>query len=804
MQNYHDAVQDFFGRAIPNATVTVTLAAGGAATLYSDNALTQLASNVLTTGPNGQYSFYATNGTYTLTVAATGYTTQVIKGVVLYDPADAVGDVNTSLQAQIASLTTSVNAGLTTKAPLTIADRQYHYGYDTPNQVAPNLTAKTVAASDCVPGSWYEYNNSAPGIVTLPDNAVTPIPIGAVFEAYQIGTGQFTVVGANANVSVLPAGVIQSGFQGAWVSARKRGTNVWVVNGNLASSAAPVNTVPPSISGGPAAGSVLTRVAGTWVGAPSPTVTGAWYKNGVTTGTTTSTYTTATPGDVGAAFTWVESASSTSGGPVTAISNVITMTSAAGGAPVGSAGTVVVTGSPVVNAVLSVNTGTWTNTPTSYAYAWYSNGVAIAGATASTFTVTTAQAGTNVYATVLATGAGGTALAALQSQTLAITGATPTTSASSAPSLYDPTNQYVTGVTLNIDFGAWANNPTFTEVWQRADANGNITTIQTNGTSYATTGADGGCLISCVITGTSTGGSVTVTTPAVAIAVSTGLPVNTVTPSVTPATGVGIGTLLTCAPGTWTNSPTFTYQWQRNIFINLGSGSTYTTVAGDNGQSVTCQVTATNAGLQQAVESNAVVPSGGVAGSLSISQNAVSSPLAIDSVGTVDWLMWPNSTTPNTKSGGPGLIANSNIGTISAAGGSPSLGTITWSGGTPTASGSVAFDGVQTTWGDNATGKSIVITLNGTNVRTFNVYAFGYNIAALVTATLSDGSAASVSSELDSAASGASTMTAFTISGNAASSSQTITVTVVGKNTNSGGTAYGSGQLYIQAVAVTA
>ena len=312
----------------------------------------------------------------------------------------------TSLAVTVANLTTSVNAGLNTKAPLTIADRQYHYGYDTPNQVTPNLTAKTVAASDCVPGSWYEYNNSASGIVTLPDNAITPIPIGSVFEGYQIGTGQFTVVGQNANVSVLPAGVIQSKFQGARIVARKRGTNVWVVNGDLASGAAPVNTVPPSISGGPAAGSVLTRTGGTWVGTPSPTVTGAWYKNGVTTGTTTSTYTTATPGDVGAAFTWVESASSTSGGPVTAISNVITMTSAAAGAPVGSAGTVVVTGSPVVNAVLSVNNGTWTNTPTSYVYAWYSNSVVIAGATANTFTVTTAQAGTNVYATVLATGAG--------------------------------------------------------------------------------------------------------------------------------------------------------------------------------------------------------------------------------------------------------------------------------------------------------------------------------------------------------------------------------------------------------------
>lgn len=66
---------------------------------------------------------------------------------------------------------------------------------------------------------------------------------------------------------------------------------------------------------------------------------------------------------------------------------------------------------------LTGTTGTWTNAPTSYAYQWYSNGVAIGGATASTFVLTAAQDGTDITLGVTASNAGGPGLQALSAAT---------------------------------------------------------------------------------------------------------------------------------------------------------------------------------------------------------------------------------------------------------------------------------------------------------------------------------------------------------------------------------------------------
>ena len=82
-------------------------------------------------------------------------------------------------------------------------------------------------------------------------------------------------------------------------------------------------------------------------------------------------------------------------------------------------------------------------------------------------------------------------------------------------------------------------------------------------------------------------------------------PTNTVAPSVTGATS--IGSTLTVASGTWTGSPTFTYQWLRNGSTPIGAGaSTYVTVTADGSQSVSCKVTGTNASGSADATSNAI------------------------------------------------------------------------------------------------------------------------------------------------------------------------------------------------------
>lgn len=71
-------------------------------------------------------------------------------------------------------------------------------------------------------------------------------------------------------------------------------------------------------------------------------------------------------------------------------------------------------------------------------------------------------------------------------------------------------------------------------------------------------------------------------------------PVNTTAPSVS-GTGT-VGQTLTCAPGTWTNSPTnYGYAWLRGGVVIPGvTASTYILQAADSGTNVGCRVTATN------------------------------------------------------------------------------------------------------------------------------------------------------------------------------------------------------------------
>lgn len=88
MQRYFDVVQTATGKAIAGALAYVYVGSTFTlATLYSDNGITP-APNPLTTNNDGEYAFYAANGTYTIQIAATGYAGETKPGVVLFDPSD--------------------------------------------------------------------------------------------------------------------------------------------------------------------------------------------------------------------------------------------------------------------------------------------------------------------------------------------------------------------------------------------------------------------------------------------------------------------------------------------------------------------------------------------------------------------------------------------------------------------------------------------------------------------------------------------------------------------------------------------
>ena len=87
-------------------------------------------------------------------------------------------------------------------------------------------------------------------------------------------------------------------------------------------------------------------------------------------------------------------------------------------------------------------------------------------------------------------------------------------------------------------------------------------------------------------------------------------PVNSVNPVISGTNN--IGQVLTTTNGTWTGSPTFTYQWYRGVSAISGqTASTYTIQYLDlynTASSITCEVTATNAAGTDTAASNGITP----------------------------------------------------------------------------------------------------------------------------------------------------------------------------------------------------
>ena len=90
MQQYKESyLARFYGnnlQPVSGAEVIVTKADGSPAAIFSDNGVTPITS--LLTGADGEFAFYAANGTYTLTLRKRGLKDEVVAGVQLYDPMD--------------------------------------------------------------------------------------------------------------------------------------------------------------------------------------------------------------------------------------------------------------------------------------------------------------------------------------------------------------------------------------------------------------------------------------------------------------------------------------------------------------------------------------------------------------------------------------------------------------------------------------------------------------------------------------------------------------------------------------------
>ena len=134
-----------------------------------------------------------------------------------------------------------------------------------------------------------------------------------------------------------------------------------------------------------------------------------------------------------------------------------------------------ISGTAKVGQTLTAGDGTWSNTPTSYAYQWLRcNGggnscVNVANGTQKTYTLVGVDSGNTMRVRVTATNADGSA-SAQSDQTAAVE---PATSSAAPKNTSAPTISGTpkVGQTLTADNGSWTGSPTtYTYAWQRCDA----------------------------------------------------------------------------------------------------------------------------------------------------------------------------------------------------------------------------------------------------------------------------------------------------------------------------------------------
>jgi hypothetical protein len=200
MQRYFDVVQNRQGTAVVGATVTVYDANGSLATLYSSNSGTAPSSNPVYTNSDGEYAFYAANGTYTIQIAATGYAGETKPGVVLFDPIgisviptlygsrfcagtnrftfDAgvqIGGGDTSYGSYGAMLRTDGSKDWITLMPLPYADNV--------------VDAIEFAVNGGLPGTYSASGSNVLLSATIPSNAQRIILDEAVYQISSVGAG---------------------------------------------------------------------------------------------------------------------------------------------------------------------------------------------------------------------------------------------------------------------------------------------------------------------------------------------------------------------------------------------------------------------------------------------------------------------------------------------------------------------------------------------------------------------------------------------------------------------------------------
>jgi hypothetical protein len=341
-------------------------------------------------------------------------------------------------------------------------------------------------------------------------------------------------------------------------------------------STPPVNTSLPTIVGTPARSANVSATVGTWTGiGNSYTVQWQRSSDGTTwtniAGATGFSYTIAVT-DEGFAIRALITAVNPDG----TASRTSAATPTISSAPPVAVNSPVITGAPLRGDTLNSTQGTWTGIGNAYSDQWQrstdggTTWTNITGATADSYTLTTADVGDQVRLLISAVNPDAT-VSAPSNVTMAVTATPPVNTA--PPGIAGAPQR---GLTLNSAVGTWNGiGDVFAFQWQRS-ADGTTWTDITGatGASYQLTRADEGDLVRLVVTGTNPDGTSSAPSPPSATVAATP-PVNTVAQVITGS--VQRGQTLLSSAGTWLGiGNSYAYQWQHSA----DRGTTWTNVGG--------------------------------------------------------------------------------------------------------------------------------------------------------------------------------------------------------------------------------
>ena len=275
----------------------------------------------------------------------------------------------------------------------------------------------------------------------------------------------------------------------------------------------------------PQPGQVLLRGQGSWTGSAPLSLNAVKWQRCDSSGANctvvaaTSKY-TVQPGDSGYSFKLSITVKNNLGSTTvdSAVSQPVGGGSGGGTTAPVNTSPPVVTGTAQDGQTLSASTGSWSGSPTSYAFQWQrcdSSGGAcanVAGAAASSYSLSSTDVGSTLRVTVTASNAGGSATAQ-SSPTAVVVAMAPQ---STAPP--DVSGTDATGQLLQSSTGAWKGTAplSYAYQWQRCDSSGSGCANVSGATSstYTLTSADAGSAMRVHVSASNSAGSAAATSQA--------------------------------------------------------------------------------------------------------------------------------------------------------------------------------------------------------------------------------------------------------------------------------------------------